>query len=82
MKKTILALLCAVVLLSSCNLSQTILKGGCTMHEFTYYNPINSTDSAGFYVVCDNATLAKQYPNVAGHLLKQQAEKLQAAPLK
>ena len=81
MKKILFGLM-ALVYLSSCNLQQTIMKGGCTTHEFTYYNPIESTDSAGFYVVCDNKTLAQKYPNLAGKILKSQAVKLSQAPLK
>lgn len=70
----------ALATLSSCNLSQTILKGGCVVHEFgTVYG---TTDSTGVYIVCDNTQLAKDYPKLAGQALKVSSAKLQQAPLK
>ena len=81
MRKVIMLLTAAALItLSSCNLSQTILKGGCVVHEFgTVYG---TTDSTGVYIVCDNTKLAKNYPKLAGQALKVSSAKLQQAPLK
>ena len=57
-------------LFSSCSMEQSILRGGCTIHEFSAYEPGTSEDSIGIYVVCNNKTLVKQYPNLAADLLK------------
>lgn len=82
MKKLMMLLTAAAVLLtlSSCNLSQTILKGGCVVHEFGAV--YGTTDSTGVYIVCDNTKLAKNYPKLAGQALKVYSAKLPQAPLK